>query len=765
MTRTPPLSALSIPAVTSRPVSLQWSGDGQVFFMTKGSVYILTPGPGLHSVPQDAHNSHVKWFSTMIDYNARNGHKWFDCSQEWSALALGSLDVGLRTLSCSPSNLTPDGGCVVAILSSNMDLTLWHTTKNSIKGEWIKLCDVTPSIVELVSKESEYSSVEQTLRSQITSLLWTSPAEFNIKSPSPYIDSSLVITGTRAGTLMFFRYANLALDHVTTIQVSDQWITHLALSPWSPGQAGEATCNLAYGLADGSVGLVKIVQILSSSASSSGFSRDYTIDVRVEDYQRIIFEPDNAGITALSWVLPNRNMVLARASPGVLSLWTEEGLGWSGVRTLRLCTQKISVGSSALHPVSGLHYIHQEDALLVCLFDGSIHIVHSVSQDPTLSEQVVQRPDELTSRGLSEILRSTFERTEKGAVSKRDMNRVSGLIPYDDFSVALWVQESAQPSDFDYKYDVLQESTIVAAQLCKPPTHDVLLCQLRTLITSSKASTGATPLHILRPIFLYLPELLPELYPRIVELVSEIADVPPKPVIAAWAGDAVTPDLRMDFRQSLKQHLFGCDVLLSIRLKFFVTLFCLTKTTDAEKREELEAVAQKLIQSTAHIVLEILCRHLLAVVSCLREVDIPFLMRIALQSSMPGVPPELRADTESLLNAISSSIPSFSRETSEKDSLEESCPACGGVITLDSGAESRCAQGHIWGRCSVTSFILSTPKLRTCGGCGRKAFSAPSRDANNGNWLPPAARSWVVEELLEAAPRCLFCGNNFGCFF
>jgi hypothetical protein len=73
--------------------------------------------------------------------------------------------------------------CVAAILSSNMDLSLWHTAKNTIKGEWAKvwnftrfstvtdvaqLCELTPFIAELASRES-HSKAEQTLRSQITS--------------------------------------------------------------------------------------------------------------------------------------------------------------------------------------------------------------------------------------------------------------------------------------------------------------------------------------------------------------------------------------------------------------------------------------------------------------------------------------------------------------------------------------------------------------------------------------------------------------------
>lgn len=65
-------------------------------------------------------------------------------------------------------------------------------------------------------------------------------------------------------------------------------------------------------------------------------------------------------------------------------------------------------------------------------------------------------------------------------------------------------------------------------------------------------------------------------------------------------------------------------------------------------------------------------------------------------------------------------------------------------------------------RCSVTSFILSTSMVRTCIGCSRKALLPVSQSsAVDDNWLPTAARSWVVKELLEAVQRCLFCGNSF----
>lgn len=59
--------------------------------------------------------------------------------------------------------------------------------------------------------------------------------------------------------------------------------------------------------------------------------------------------------------------------------------------------------------------------------------------------------------------------------------------------------------------------------------------------------------------------------------------------------------------------------------------------------------------------------------------------------------------------------------------------------------------------------------VRTCIGCTRKAFLPPTSTHGQADpvatevtpWLPDAARGWVVEELLKAVRRCLFCGNRF----
>lgn len=101
-----PYTALSLPTVTARPSvgSLQWSGDGQLFFMTKSNVYVLvssarslTVSFQLSSVlfqtpnhlgiiassvekspidPQDSHPGALSWFRTIIDLDKSAVCNW-----------------------------------------------------------------------------------------------------------------------------------------------------------------------------------------------------------------------------------------------------------------------------------------------------------------------------------------------------------------------------------------------------------------------------------------------------------------------------------------------------------------------------------------------------------------------------------------------------------------------------------------------------------------------------------------------------------------
>ena len=125
---------------------------------------------------------------------------------------------------------------------------------------------------------------------------------------------------------------------------------------------------------------------------------------------------------------------------GIVSLWSPGScdFGWSGIRSLPLDSQKISVGTSPLQPVTGLYYVSHEDALMISLFDGSIYLVHNLSSEPTL----VPDGDSFTSHNISEATRAAVIRSELGRIGSSDVNRITGLVPYGHATV-LWAHEYA----------------------------------------------------------------------------------------------------------------------------------------------------------------------------------------------------------------------------------------------------------------------------------------------------------------------------------
>jgi len=142
----------------------------------------------------------------------------------------------------------------------------------------------------------------------------------------------------------------------------------------------------------------------------------------------------------------------------------------------------------------------------------------------------------------------------------------------------------------------------------------------------------------------------------------------------------------------------------------------------------------------------------------LTSTDLPFACRLVVQSTLHGVESDLSQEGNKL-SALLQPIVDSSLETNTPDEI---CPACGSTIPFENLISARCTNGHSWPRCSVTTFVLTTSWVRTCVGCCRKAFLPPAAlDKSQGQELPVLARSLVIEELLNAVTKCLFCGNGF----
>lgn len=217
---------------------------------------------------------------------------------------------------------------------------------------------------------------------------------------------------------------------------------------------------LAYTIADGAFGVVKIIQTLTAIQSTCGLTPDFDISVAFEIQDVTSPSASKAGVTGLGWAnVPDRDVshilyslvnaspnhcikpILVQCKPGVVHLWSANAHEsvWSGTRSLLIETQKSSSASSSLNPVSGICYIQGNDLLVLTLHDGSFHTLHHLSSDPSWLPSGCN--GELTSHNLSQVARSVFVATEQNRVNNYDVNRISGLTSYDGASNFLWIQE------------------------------------------------------------------------------------------------------------------------------------------------------------------------------------------------------------------------------------------------------------------------------------------------------------------------------------
>jgi general transcription factor 3C polypeptide 4 len=119
-------------------------------------------------------------------------------------------------------------------------------------------------------------------------------------------------------------------------------------------------------------------------------------------------------------------------------------------RIFRLSTQKLSIGSSSLSPVSGIIYDRHHDSVIVSLSDGSFHVIRNISTEPFLSSASIDAAP--STQMLSNVSRGVFLDTkaisydadlEGGEQKSRsmDVNRIAGVLSYDDWSSVAWLHE------------------------------------------------------------------------------------------------------------------------------------------------------------------------------------------------------------------------------------------------------------------------------------------------------------------------------------
>ncbi|KAF4568389.1 hypothetical protein EYR36_010400 [Pleurotus pulmonarius] len=708
------ISTLTVPTANAYPSvrCVQWSRDGQLLLMMKSSIYILTPHLGLNfdvaSVTRtstDAQDVQLNWYRNLIDLDTLSPTKWPEISQDWGALSLGSLDISIKAICPSPTDVSSSATCVLAVLTSNMDLSIWAPSKNVLKGEWNMIHHYT------AGRQIDGQEVQEY---QITSITWTGQADFGL-SPSPLVDASLLIAGTRAGTVSLFRFGGNSIERINTVRISDYWISQIAVSPWVA--SGESTCEarLAINDSSGQVIVLTIKQTLNILGSPASLSRQYAVDVEVAS-EKVIVTGSITVFGELSWISPpSRQPILVFGSPGVLHLWSplngSDSSDWVGLRSLKLTTQRTSVGSSALYPPSGVQYLRQWDVLLISLFDGSIHVIHNITRGPTWDPPSNDNTN-LTTEHISKLVRSIFEAHEPNSTFE-DVGRIGGMSCYDS-SAVVWVHESCRPSDFSYKHEAKHTSMLIVTRLFPESGDDAFLADLEDLLRNCKVSDGASPHDLLRPIFRRLngPGVLDKLHSSILRIIQPSGD-PPLTFAPDPYNGVLGEDFRACFRRCLREQLFGSDRVLSYRLRLAIADHAWKIYQDPEKQAACGRIAQTLLDNISHHILRAVVQHLMSVTPILQADDIPFIRRLVVQSNLPRCPPDLTLSVRHLAENLNGLGMPISAEALTPTSLNESCPACGSNIPFQDIITAQCENRHSWSRCSVTSFILSTTSVRT----------------------------------------------------
>ncbi|KAJ3913013.1 putative zinc-finger of transcription factor IIIC complex-domain-containing protein [Lentinula edodes] len=818
-------TSLNVPTVITSPSvnCLQWSEDGQAFFTSKSAVYIMTPEHGINfdvdsvlksSVDEDTDENPLSgWFRTMIAIDKTDACRWTDYSQDWSATSLGSMDISVWAITLSPSQLTPDAGCILAILSSNMDLTLWIAGKNALKGEWKKITCVTTMLLDHFMKDTSLSATANTLAAQVLCIDWSSQPNFAL-SPAPGLDNSFLVCGNRAGTLLFIRFVYTSFNKINLeykLTVTDRWILQVAFSKWILVQPLTCIALVAYSTPDGTIGFVRVTQTLQQTSKQTPFALPFTVSTAFEQLETKVLDTRKGVLTALKWV----DVPGPYTRPGTVHFWSPSDPSpfsishptstttlyhppWSGVQTLTLKTPKqLSIDSSPLHQSTGMQYISARDALVLCLVDGSFHVVYGIA-GVACSVPILDYENVAATGSLSMTARGVFVRIERAAAASNsnsagvgggagtfaDAMRTSGMVCYDGgLGTVMWIHEPTRPADLSYKHDAKHNSILTVTRLWDGEDSDenVLGALQRLLNRPVLTEIGPAPLHHLRPIFFHLRQRarLARLHDRLLEIL-EIGDneggteQPHQNTTNAYQNPM---NIHLDLRNSLKRHLFGDEQLMRLRMKLSLTDFAWKLSSlDTIKQSQYGAIAQRLLAQISHQNLKIVIQHLIGIINVIGRVtpNIPFILRLILQSSLPSSSPpplssssppspedlSLIAEGQKLLKAVNGVLPQG--HTNNHLNLNEICPACGVEVPFQNIINAACENGHRWSRCSITTFILSTAHVRTCIGCTRKAFLPPlSEFREDGEDSEQVCESWFVVELLEAVHRCLFCGNAF----
>ncbi|KIM33965.1 hypothetical protein M408DRAFT_18934 [Serendipita vermifera MAFF 305830] len=730
------------PIASSR--ALQWTPDGQLLVLGETIIYILTPetglkfdrgGPSSKSTP----SSNMQWSTTVLPLPVTDLF-WPEISQEWPVLCIGAMDYNWQAITYSPTNYSSVGSCMLATLSSNLEVFLWAPKTHAYLGEWTKVQDVTQDLRTYLQLTRKLQPTELVLNAHIHSLAWsTQPAAARAKN------ASLLALGNAAGFVYFLRVENDALQVCASLKISDTWVTELRWTRWKQSE-DSATATIACEISKREIKLIH-VELL--------WAEDHTPTVTLSESEAIPFENDRRSITALEWVdIDDTQSILVHCKPGSVYLWQDQiDATWDGLISLPLTIQPTSAAATHLGQASGISCLRQHDTVVVTLLDGSYHTIHNVSKAPSLDSGGLTTS--CNSAEMSLLARSAFmvvedkekavpkDGSEPEKLHRNHIARTMSAIAIDSGGVFLWIHQRVFHESFEYTPDARVRSMIVVAPLVAPNDYDsyamqeIASCLARPsnfLLEAPVSFLRGTYNHVRRKAFLMRnkDQLLQLLEPE-----DDIQVAPFKSVHQPMEGPNVQ-EWESTLSEELSNSLFTNEGLCRSRLKLNVAMQAVLPNDDAFMAS-LSALQQQIHVECVRVLFEML-RVIPKTVSQSTIVDfVSIMIKRAKMSSLEEE--ESVKDVQARWKIL--------------DEPTEHCPACKATVELEDILLAKCANGHIWSRCSATSSLLATPDVRSCICCGMKMKISTNRGLTGG-----ATNEWIYNVVLDATDMCINCGNK-----
>lgn len=737
------LSHLSFPVAVSvpSPRNIQWSEDGQLFVLSRNAIHILTPDFNADCTLFSVHNpksssestKDVEWFTNRVEIDKELHHNWAADSDNWGTLSLGSLDISWVGMALSPTNSSKTYCCVLAALTSNLEVSLWGPCKNHISGEWQKIQDVTETIKDSIA--SPNNSIRGIQQAQIQCLAWSKGV--HIHSPEGVLDeSSILALGNRAGSIICMKYSRESgLSYLECFEAASNWIVEMVWSPWSQHEDNSRSASIFCSTADGAVYEVQM--------EASARSQD--LKIKLNSAAEVLHPADFTPVTALS--------VIQHQSDGSILVYTKPGL--VNIRKITRSERDSSVVLAfpiepSLHTqdpfaaIAGIVYYEDEDYMQIHASDGIVYKVTNVMDLPQISidYRFLDLRDEI------EILRVPKEESDKVYADERTY--ISGVIGADHAGAFGWFYECRRPNDFSYKLDSQHISFLGLA--CLRGSKLLLLNHISSHLsaTSDAVASYSMPLK-LRETLIYLNHHLitDDEMNHIWDMLQKI----PVKALLEFQSSVFSENSQ----DALFLTLFQNPPFSFLRFRLTITNCLLSLNfNDSPVRDYCD----QLIQSASRSYMQAVLQQLQSRGSHKgSDDDENFVLRWLVLCHTSG--DILRREATAAADRMG-----IRKEISTRNTkICEFCPACHVLIPVDFENEAVCENGHRWQRCSITSFILATPNVRTCVGCRRKtllpgSLKLPS-DLEDQDLLPSLARSGFVNDLLEAVHWCIYCENRF----